>query len=197
MTQNVMERVMRKVEGIEKRRKNLQEALKKEEKEIKCVKCGMRGAVEFSITTTSSNNLEIRTEEKEIQLCHSCIRELLEHPTKPLKTTSLEISPTPEKKVPKKEPLEKEKLEWKEKAEEKRKKLLKMSKGEIAKEYGISKGYVNIVNRALQKECFEVLTNPEMSTSEKAKELDISENSVSLELTALKKIGITIGEDQK
>lgn len=196
MIQNVIERVIWEIQGIEKRKETLGEALQKEEKnDLECRNCGKKGAVKFQLDRIIANNLEVRLRGDKVILCHKCIRSLLNDPTSDYKTIVEKTPPTKEREKPlkEKEPIGiEEKSQWKKPAKKKREELLEMSSGQIGKKYGISKGYASVVKRAIQEGCFEVLMDTNLSKSEQAEALDVKEGTISLYLTALEKVGINI-----
>lgn len=173
--QNLLDRLVREEEGIERRKKQLKEALDKEEiEEIECERCDGREAVTLKLTEIVANNLEIQLEENDVHLCHDCISDLLTHPTR-----DYDVAPKERKKVKKK-----------------REELRGLSKEEIAEQYGISGGYAGAVIRAISPNCFRVLSNESLTNEEKAEELGVSKSTISLYLAALEKVGIKLKEEE-
>lgn len=73
--------------------------------------------------------------------------------------------------------------------EKKRKEIMKLSKGDIAEKYGLSKSYASVVLSALKPERFEILKK-DLSLSQMRNQLGISKSTVRAYLSALKQVGI-------
>lgn len=83
----------------------------------------------------------------------------------------------------------------KEGLEEKRKKIMEMSKKEISETYGISDSYAAVLNSALKNKRFEVLNRQDLTPEEMSKELGISKSTINAYISVLKKVGLREGEE--